>query len=144
MLSRQRVAGALGVVKVPVGTELQVVRELVEVFADQGVVIEVLVEVRLSISVQIAKARDLVAAQHVDLFLDDLQAQRLKKPGGDTSPAEVCEGTIQPRDNPDITAPGRNGRAPSIGEEIHTSETHPGMPRIGLRSGEFIDGVRSR
>ena len=61
VLGNGPVTGALDVVKAAVGPNFQIERELVEVFADHAVVVEVLIEIRFAIAVEIMQAGDLVA-----------------------------------------------------------------------------------
>jgi hypothetical protein len=58
---------------------LQVERELVEAVGDLAVVVEALVEVGFAVVVAVGEARDLIAAERVDLIVDDLQPQRLEQ-----------------------------------------------------------------
>ena len=87
----QRVPGALHVVEVAPLVGLQVHGELVEVLGDLRVVVEVLVEVGLTVVVQVDQVSDLVAAEHIDPVVDNLQAQRLKQPGGDPLPGQLAD-----------------------------------------------------
>ena len=67
---------------------------------------------------------DLVAAQRVNLVVDDLQPERLKEPGGVALPLDLVELVIEPGDDPNVAGPRGDGRA-AVGEEIEAAETHP-------------------
>ena len=84
------VAGAFDVIETAIGPSLQVEGELVEMFADHAVVIEVFVEIGFAVAVKVVEARDLIAAQCVDFVVDDAEAKRLKEPGGDALPGQFA------------------------------------------------------
>ncbi len=71
-VARVAEVAALGEVEVALGIGFEVERELVVCGRVADVVVEVLVEVRLAVVVQIVQARDLIAAEDVDLVIDDL------------------------------------------------------------------------
>ena len=101
---------ALGEVEVAGRVGLQVEGELVEARRDLHVVVEVLVEVGLAVAVQVVQPGDLVAAEDVDLVVDDLQAQRLEQARGEAPPRELLELVVDAGDDPDVAAPGADRR----------------------------------
>src|SRR5687767_8480121 len=77
---------ALREVKISGGICFKVHHKLMILLSDGDIVIEVLVEIRFAIAVQIVEAGDLITSQHIHLVLDDLQAERLKHAGGKSFP----------------------------------------------------------
>ena len=67
---------------------------------------EVLIEVRFAVVVQIVQPRDLVAAEDVDLIVDDLHAQRLKQAGRKALPRDGVQVGVEAVQEPDIAMDG--------------------------------------
>ncbi len=88
----QRVAGGLGVVEIARGIGLQAHRELVEMLGDLMVVVEALDEVDLAVAVEVAQARELVAAGDEEFVAAELHAERLEQSAGDAPPASAVAG----------------------------------------------------
>ena len=68
--------------------------------------VERLVEISLVVAVEVGQPGDPVAPVDVDLVINDLQAERLKQPGGEPLPGQFFELLIDSRDDPDVAAPG--------------------------------------
>jgi hypothetical protein len=83
---RQRVASGFRVVEISGRVGLKAHREFVEVFGHLVVVVEILVEVRFAVTVEVVQDDDLIAAGDVDSVIDDLEAKRLEQAGGDALP----------------------------------------------------------
>ena len=77
------------VVEIALRVGLQIQHELVPLQRQAGVVVEVLVEVRLAVAVEIVQPGDLITARRVDDAIDDLQAQRLLQSRGEALPADL-------------------------------------------------------
>ena len=75
-----------GIVKIAGRIGLQVHRKFMEVFGDLMIVVECLVKICFSISIQINKLRDLIATTDKDFVIDDLQPERLKHSSCNSSP----------------------------------------------------------
>ena len=138
--------GAFHVIEVALGVGLQVHCELVEVFGDLCIVVEVLVEVGFAIVVVIDQVGDLVASQDKDLVVDDSQSQRLEESGGNAFPRQRAGGVVfgvergaEPRDNPDISLPCADGRPTGVREVVESSQPHPASPRIPGWQCQFIN-----
>src|SRR5690606_17861476 len=69
---RQRMAARLRIVEIALLIRLQSHRKLMEVLCHLMVVVKTLVEVDFAIAVQIMQHRQLIAANDMDLIMDDL------------------------------------------------------------------------
>src|SRR6185369_12471348 len=118
----QRVTGGLGVIKVSLAIGLQSHGKLVEMLVDLMVVVEVLDEVSFAVAIQIPQPGDLVAAGHVDGFVHNLHAERLKQTGRDPLPDQLPEVAFNPAHRPYIAVPGADGGAPDVLEKIEAAE----------------------
>ena len=103
---RQSVAGALGVIKIAGHVGLEPHRKLVEVLGHLVVVIERVVAVGESVTVEIHEPHDPVAAANMDHPVDHLDPERLKEPRGDPPPGKRPGGRSDPPHLPDIAVPG--------------------------------------
>ena len=141
----QRVTGGFRVIEIALEISLQPHRELVEVLRHLVVVVEVLDEIDLVIAVQVAQPGNLVAAAHVDGFIHDLHAERLKEAGGDAFPGQLPQIALNAADDPHVSVPRANRGAPAVLEKVEAAEAHPGVPRIRRvgRRREFIDRERA-
>ena len=52
---------------------------------------EVLVEIRFAIAIFVSHPRDLIAAENIDLIVDDLESERLIEAGGKTFPRQLAQ-----------------------------------------------------
>ena len=75
-------------VEIAPGIRLQIEREFVVVRCHHDVVVEVLIKIRFAVVVQVMQARDLIAAQHINRVVHNLQAKRLKHSRGITPPGQ--------------------------------------------------------
>ena len=130
----QGVPGRLGIIEVALRVGLQAHRELVEVLGHLVIVVEALVEVDLTVAIEVVEHGKLVAACDMDPAIDMPDAQGLEHSRGDAPPLEL--GLILPRD-PDIPIPGAK-RDPSVGQEIKAGEACLRQPRVRLRRGERL------
>src|SRR5262249_6530792 len=73
----QRVTGGFGVIEIALVIGLQAHGELVKMFGDLVIAVEVFVKVDLVIAVEVVQPDDLIAASDVDRVVDDFQAERL-------------------------------------------------------------------
>ena len=121
-----------------VGLEVEVV--VGGVGGEDGVVVEVLVEVGLAIAIEIAQPRDLVTAHHIDFTAHDAQTERLEEPAGEASPREFIEFVVDARHHPDLPLRGAN-RGATIGKEIETGKERVGLPRIFRGLGDAIHDI---
>ena len=121
---------------------VQVEAELVVVGRDDRVVVEVFVEVRRTVAVQIVQARDLVAAEDVDFFIHDLQAQRLEKARGEAPPRQLGELVIQAAHHPHVAVEGADRRA-AVGEKVEAAEEGLGVPFVRQAVGDDVHRVRA-
>ena len=137
-----RAQRALHVIEVPLRVGVEVHRELVVVPPLRAVVVEVLVEVRLAVAVEVAEDRHLVARDHVDQAVHDLEPARLEKSRGVPLPGELPDPVVDPRDDPDVAAPGAERRA-AVREEVEAGEPEPRFPRVLVGRGERVDLVRA-
>ena len=135
------VAPAFGVVEVSIGGELEVEGEFVEMLRDLMIVVEILVEIRLAVPVQVAQDRDLVAAEHVNVAIDNGKAQRLEHAAGDPLPGQFFERLADAIHDPHVPAPGADCRAAVIFEKIEPAEAQPRAIGIVNRMGEDVDGI---
>src|SRR5262249_55890997 len=93
MLRNERrfsVSSGLAVVKIPLGVRLQVHRKFVEMLGNLLVVVEALIEVRLAISVEVAKHRNLVAARYEYRAVPNFESERLIQPGCNPLPRDFA------------------------------------------------------
>ncbi len=134
------VAGGFHVIEIAVAVGLEVEGEFVEVLGGHGVVVEALVEIGFAVAVEVVEAGDLVASQDVDLVVDNSEAEGLEETGGDALPGEAMGGVIEAMDGPDVAAPGAEGGASGVGEEVEAAEPHPGVPGVVVWPREGIDG----
>ena len=65
------------------------------VLRHDGIVVEVLVEVRLAVMVQVVQARDLITACHVHFPVDHLEAQRLEQARRIPAPRQLVEFIVE-------------------------------------------------
>ena len=133
---------ALREIKIAVRIHLQVMRELVVFLKRRDVVIEVLVEVRLAVVVQVVQARDLIAAEHIHFVLNDLQAERLEKSGGVTLPRHAVEFVVDVAEQPHVARHRANCRARAVRKKVDAAATNPGVEGIGFGHGERVHDVR--
>ncbi len=76
---RARVPSTFSIVEIALFICLQTHREFVEVFRDLVIAVEVLVEIRFSVSVEIVQANDLIPTAHKYVVADQLHPERLKQ-----------------------------------------------------------------
>ena len=103
-----------------------------------AIAVEVFVVIRFAIVIEIVQDRDLVAAKDVNLVANDLQSERLKKPGGQTFPGQLLKFGIDAAHAPDITVRGANGCVP-VRKKIVATREHERVPRILIRNRKRID-----
>ena len=82
---------------------------------------DTLVIVRLIVAVEIVETGDLIAAEDVDLSIDDLHPERLMQTGGKAFPAELFEFFIDAAHEPDLAGHRRDGGA-AVFEEVVRGE----------------------
>ena len=102
-------------------------------------VVETLVEIGFSISIQVSRDDNLIATGDIDLSIDNLQAQRLKQSGGNTLPDQFTFVLIDTFHNPDIAIPRTDRSGLSIFEEIMTGSSQLTIPRILEWQRQLID-----
>ena len=119
-------SGGFCVVEVACTVDLQSHSEFVKMLGNLVVIVETFDPVGFEIPVQIMKAGDLVAAGHVDDAVYDFQAQRLEKPGADSSPLQFLKVSGNPVHKPDVPHPGADGRPVGVlWEKVKPTEPHP-------------------
>ena len=135
-------AGGFGVVKVAFVVGLQPHREFVEVLGNLVVVVEALDGVDHLVAINIVKSGELIAAGDVDFVVHDLEAKWLEKPRANAFPGESAFELIDTFDDPDVSHPGADSGAFSIGVEIKSTRAHPGAVGVdvAIGNGEDIDG----
>ena len=141
---RECVARRLGEVEVAVTIPIEIEGELVKVVCGEEVVVEVLIEVRFAIVVEVVQPRDLVAVQHVYGAVHDLGALGLVEPGGVAPPDELIEIGVHSVDDPDVAAPGGDHGAVFPLEEREVSGAHPRFPGVVGGQGDLVDDVGAR
>jgi hypothetical protein len=138
---------------------LQIEAELVEAGRDHHIIVEALVVVRFTVTVEIAQPRDLVPALRVDDPVDDLEAERLVHATRKAAPFHLREIAIDAVRDPHIAVPRRGRDAFAVRKKIEAAEPRGRLPRvvggqrnhvdrIGLRRGRGVelpfDGERLR
>jgi hypothetical protein len=121
-----------------VGLEVQVV--IGGVAGEDRVVVEVLVEVGLAITIEVAQARDLIAANHIHFVAYNTHAERLKESAGKTTPRDFFELVINAGHDPHLALRGADGGA-SVRKKIEAAEQRVRLPRIFLRLADAIHDV---
>ena len=134
-----RMAPALGVVEIASGIGLEVHGEFMEVLGNLRVIVEILIMVSFAIAVQIPENGDLVAAQNIDGFIDDLEAERLEQTSCDSLPGELPGFCSQAVNQPHIAHPGAGSGAAAIGKEVKAAQAHPGFPGVLHGRGQDVD-----
>ena len=134
-----RMAPTLGVVEIASGIGLEVHGEFMEVLGNLRVIVEILVMVGLSIAVQVSENGDLVAAQHIDGFIYDLEPERLEQAGCDSLPGELSGLCSHAVNQPHVAHPGAGRGAPAIGKEVKAAQAHPGFPGVLHGRGQDVD-----
>ena len=117
-------AGGLGVVEIALGVGLQIHGEFVEMLGDLVIVVEVLIKVGLTVSVEVAQADDLIAAADVDRLVDHLEAQRWNSPAAIRRQVSLFSGRSTPSTSQ--TSPSQvqtAARRPSL-QEVEPREPH--------------------
>ena len=71
-------AGTLDVIEIAVRPELQIESELMEMLAGHTIVVEVLVKIDFAVPIQVVQTCDLIPTEHIDLAVDNLQAEWLE------------------------------------------------------------------
>src|SRR5258706_13527036 len=89
-----------------------------EMFCDLVIVVKILNEIDFAIAVQITQSGDLIAACHVNYFIDNLHTERLEQSRGDPFPRQLREIAIDAAYDPDISIPSANPCALPIFEQI--------------------------
>ena len=125
LVARGRVEAALGV-----GLEADDV--IVAALGRRIPVRHALVEVRLVVAVQVMQARHLVATEHMQPAADDLDAQRLVQPRGETLPAHLTQFGVETAHEPDL-ARHRADRRGAIGQEVEPGKEH--QRAVGIAEG---------
>ena len=74
--------------RIPLAIRLQTHRKFVEVLGDLMVAVQALVEVGLPVPIQVVQDRELVAAENVNFFVHDLQAERLEQAARNPLPTQ--------------------------------------------------------
>ena len=100
-----------------------------------------LVEVRLVVAVQVMQTRHLIATEHVHPAPDDLDAQRLVQPRGETLPAHLTQFRVETAHEPDL-ARHRADRRGAIRQEVEPGEEHQRAIGIGEGHGDRVRGER--
>src|SRR5438034_2336185 len=90
-----------GIIEIPGWIGLKIEGELVKTRRGHHVVIEILIEIRLAITIEIVQARNLIAAKDIDLVVNDFQPQRLEKSRGVAFPDEVIKLVVDAGNDPD-------------------------------------------
>ena len=93
--------------------------------ADRDVVVKILIEVRLSIGIQIMQAGYLVTAEHIYFVVHDFQTQWLEQAGGESAPLEFFKVFIDAAHDPHITCHGTHCRGFAVLKEIKSTTTDP-------------------
>src|ERR671923_2208530 len=91
-------------------------------------VAEVFVKIRLAIAVLVPQTRDLITAEHVNLVVGDLEAERLVKAGGEALPEKSLQSAVDARHAPDI-AMNRADIRRTVGGKVNSGEEHQAPPR---------------
>ena len=89
------------------------------------------------------QAGNLVAAEHVDFAVHNLQPERLEQTGCKTLPLQLAERLVNAADEPHIAADAANRGLRRVGEEVEAAGANPGVPRVRLavRESQRVHGV---
>ena len=130
-----------GEVEIPRLVSQQVKGKGVEAAGQLPVVVEVLVVVGLTITIEVMVARDLVVTHGVDLFIDNPQTEGLMNTTGKKLPLQVAKPSIDVFHNPYVAIPGANRRTAATSEEVEGG--HPQGTRVGIfvRKAETIHHI---
>ena len=145
-LIRAEKRGAFAEIEIALRVGVEIGRKLVEVRRATDVVVEVLVKVRLAVSIDIVKVRDLIAPEHVDLVVHDLDGPNgWKRPVCKAAPiGRFLQLVVDAAHDPDIAAPRADSGAFPVGEKVETAGAHPSVPGIllGQRKGiHFVEAA---
>ena len=134
-------AGGFGVVEVAFIVGLQPHRKFMEVLGDLVVVVEALDDIDHIVVIDIVKSGELIAASDVDFFVYDLETKWLEEPRANAFPRESAFELVDTFDDPDVSHPGADSCAFSIGIEIKSTRAHPGAVGVdvSIGNGEDID-----
>ena len=86
------------------------------------------------------QARDLVATEDIELFVDDRQAEGVEDAGGVAVPSDLAQLIIGHLADPDVATPGGEGDA-SVLEEGEGADAHPRLIRVVFGDGDVVDEV---
>ena len=128
-------------VEVTRGVSLQVEDEFVEVLRRLEFEIEDVVAVRLAVAVRVAEFPKAVTAGDEHLAVHDLEAERMVKSGGETTPGDLGELVINAGGHEDVAVESGDHGA-TIGQEVEGRGEHRRLPRIGHRQADVVDHVR--
>jgi hypothetical protein len=119
--------------------------ELVEVFSDVMIVVEVFDPVDFTVAVEVVQPGNLVPTGNMNDAIHDAQAKGLKQPGGNSSPANTAKVSVDVLHQPDISVPGAQRSGTAIGEKVETARPQPGVPRIvtQVRDGKATIVIRT-
>jgi len=131
---------ALGVQQPAFSIDLQVEVEGVEGGRDVRVREQPLDLVRLAVAVVIVETHDSVATGHEDLAVDHREPHGLVEPRDEARPDEPLEARVDPVDEPHVAPVGADRCAPVL-EEVEGARAQPGVPGVGVREGEGVEGV---
>src|SRR5262245_28415368 len=131
----------LGIVEVAIGIGLQPHREFVEMFRDLLVIVKALDEVGFTVVVQIAQNGDLVSTRHINLAIDELQAEWLKQSVSNAARMKLL--CINPADNPDVAIPRTDRQTSTVRKEVESSQPHLSEPGIVCRNRQNVDRERA-
>ena len=129
----------VGVVEVPCVVLLQAGDVIVAAGRGLDEIAEAFVEVGFAVAVTIVQARDLIATEHEDFAIANLQAKRLKQAGRKSFPAERTELVVDAGHAPDI-AVNRADVGGTVGGEVHAGDEEERVPWIGVGHGERVHG----
>ena len=101
-MRRLRIAVSFDIVKVSRAVRFQTRNVFVPVQRHVSIVVEVLVDIRFTVVIQISQTCDLVPTDNVDMVVDNLQPEWLKEACCESSPGEAIERRVDSVNQPDI------------------------------------------
>ena len=111
---------------------------------DGNVIVEVLVEIRLAVLVEIVQARNLITPQYIHLAFNNFQAEWLKEAGGVPAPFQFLKFLIDAANNPHVPRDRTHRRCCAVFKKIKSTTTNPGFPRVVFRYSDGIDHISPR
>ena len=128
---------ALGEVEISFGVVFESELEFVEVCGEENVVVEDLELVSFTVFVDVGEFPDGITSGDIGNVLQDAKTQRLVESGGVTLPGDFLK-FLQSRGEPNVTIPGAEQCAISVGEEVNI--THANLTVVRRLEEDFWEG----